>query len=63
MVYLANGEREKAVDQLERAIEKIDSYTVDPGFYNLMIIRTNVTADPILEQAEFVRLRARLRGN
>jgi hypothetical protein len=62
MVYLARGERAKAIEQLQAALVKIENYDIDEGFWNLMTIRMNVTADPVLEEPEFVELRERLRG-
>jgi TolB-like protein/Tfp pilus assembly protein PilF len=62
MVYLARGERAKALEQLQAALVKVENYEIDEGFWNLMNIRMNVTADPVLEEPEFVALRERLRG-
>jgi hypothetical protein len=62
MVYLALGERAKALEQLQVALVKIENHEIDEGFWNLMNIRMNSTADPVLEEPEFVELRKRLRG-
>jgi hypothetical protein len=63
MIYLARNEREKAIEQLQAALVKIENHEIDEGFWNLMNIRMNTTADPVLEEPEFVALRERLRGN
>jgi hypothetical protein len=48
---------------LQAAITKIQHYQSDEDFWNLMNLRMNVTADPLLEEPQFVDLRNRLRGN
>lgn len=63
MLYLVRGDRAGAAEQLEAAIAKIENYEIDEGFWNLMNVRMNVTADPVLEEPQFVGLRDRLRGN
>jgi TolB-like protein len=62
MIALAVGDRARAVEELEAAIIKIESHQIDEGFFNLMNVRMNPTADPVLEEPEFVALRDRLRG-
>jgi adenylate cyclase len=63
MMYLAFGDHSRAVEELEAAIAKIENHEIDEGYFNLMNIRMNVTADPVLEEPPFVELRDRLRGN
>ena len=63
MVYLSIGDRVQAVEQLEAAIAKIENYQIDEGLFNLMNVRMNISADPVLEEPQFVELRNRLRGN
>ena len=63
MAYLAVDENDRAVEQLETATNRIDNYEADQGFWNLMNIKMNITADPMLEKPEFVALRNRLRGD
>jgi adenylate cyclase len=63
MMYLALGDRARAVDELEAAIVKIENHRIDQGFFNLLNVRMNVTADPLLEEPEFVALREKLRGD
>jgi hypothetical protein len=63
MTALAVGDHARAVEELEAAIVKIANYEIDEGFFNLMNIRMNVTADPVLEDPQFVDLRDKLRGH
>jgi TolB-like protein len=63
MVYLALGDRARAIEQLEAAIVKIENHEIDQGFFNLMNVRMNVAGDPVLEEPPFVELRDKLRGN
>ena len=37
MAYLAIGDRGRALEWLDRAIEKIEHYEPDAGWYSLMI--------------------------
>jgi TolB-like protein/Flp pilus assembly protein TadD len=63
MAYLAIDAGDRAVEQLERAAEKINDNETDQGFWSLMNVKMNTTADPLLEEPEFVALRNRLRGD
>jgi Flp pilus assembly protein TadD len=63
MAYLAIGENEKALEQLELGVERARAKVLDPGFFQLMNLRMNVTNDPVLEQPEFVAVRAELTGD
>jgi TolB-like protein len=63
MIALAVGDRARAVEELEAAIVKIENYEIDEGFFNLMNLRMNVAADPVLEEPQFVDLRNKLRGH
>jgi TolB-like protein len=63
MLALALGDRARAATELEAAIAKIENHEIDEGYFNLMNVRMNVTADPLLEEPPFVGLRNRLRGN
>ena len=60
--YLAIGDEEQAYAWLERAVAKIESRQPDEGFFNLMIIKANVAANPVLEQPRFRALRERIGG-
>jgi hypothetical protein len=63
VIALALGDRARAIEQLEAAIAKIENHEIDEGYFNLMNVRMNVTADPVLEEPPFVELRKKLRGN
>ena len=63
MAYLAIGDEEKALEQLELGAERARDKVLDPGFFQLMNIRMNVTNDPVLEQPEFVAVRGELTGD
>lgn len=60
LAYLAVGEQERAYEWLNRAVTKIERNQPDEGFFNLMIIKANVQANPVLEQPRFAALRARI---
>jgi TolB-like protein/Flp pilus assembly protein TadD len=62
MLYLARGDRARVVAELEAAIVKIENHQIDEGFFNLLNVRMNVTADPLLEEPDLAALRERLRG-
>jgi len=58
--YLAIGDAERAFEWLTRAVEKIERHEPDEGFFNLMIIKANVGANPILDEPRFRALRDRI---
>jgi Flp pilus assembly protein TadD len=60
LAYLAIGDEDQAFVWLERAIAKIENREPDEGFFNLMIIKANVAANPVLEQPRFRALRERI---
>ena len=59
LVYAALGEREKAMEHLERAIEN-----PEPGndWLPLLIVKTNSRRIPMLDEPEFVEARNRLQS-
>ena len=61
--YLAMGDQQKALEQLREGTERARNKVLDPGFFQLMNIRMNATADPVLEQPEFAAVRAALSGD
>jgi TolB-like protein/Flp pilus assembly protein TadD len=63
MTYLGIGDKEKALEQLRIGAQLARDKVLDPGFFQLMNIRMNVAADPVLEQPEFVAVRAELTGD
>lgn len=58
--YLAIGDNDSAYDWLERAVAKIERHEPDEGFFNLMIIKANVGANPVLDEPAFAALRGRI---
>jgi TolB-like protein/DNA-binding winged helix-turn-helix (wHTH) protein len=62
LAYLAVGDFDAARVALETVIEKIAKQEPDAGHLTLRLIRTNIYSDAVLEQPEFVALRAQLRG-
>jgi hypothetical protein len=60
MAYLAVGERDKAIAQLQIAVDRAERREPDGGFLSLMIIKNNVIQNAILEEPQFRDLRARL---
>ena len=60
LAYLAIGDVESAYRWLERAVEKVERNEPDEGFFNLMIIKANVQANPVLEEPAFAELRAQI---
>ena len=63
MAYLAIGDQEKALEQLRIGAQRARDKVLDPGFFQLMNLRMNVTNDPVLEQPEFVAVRGELTGD
>ncbi|MGD2168487.1 MAG: hypothetical protein PVF63_10300, partial [Gammaproteobacteria bacterium] len=63
MVALAQGDRAAAIEQLEAALAKIANHEVDEGYFNLMNLRMNYMADPVLNEPVFADLRSRLHGD
>jgi len=63
LAFLAIGDESSAYEWLQRAVQKIENNEPDEGFFNLMIIKHNVQASPILERGRFVELRDRIGAN
>jgi tetratricopeptide (TPR) repeat protein len=61
--YLGIGDEEKALEQLRIGAQRARDKVLDPGFFQLMNLRMNVIDDPVLEQPEFVAVRAELTGD
>lgn len=62
MARLAAGDRSEALRLLDAAIDKAHNEQPDAGYLQLMVLKFNVPADPVLEQPEFVRRRNELEG-
>jgi len=58
--YLAIGDEERAFGTLEEAVAKIERHEPDEGFFNLMIIKANVGANPVLDEPRFRALRDKI---
>jgi hypothetical protein len=63
MANLAIGDRDRAIEEFETAIRKIERHEVVKGFFNLINLKMNPMADPLLEEPEFVALRKQIRGD
>jgi TolB-like protein/DNA-binding winged helix-turn-helix (wHTH) protein len=63
LAYLAIGAEQQALEALDRLIEKIENHEPDPAWFNSMLIKHNVSGDPLLEEARFKELRDRIRGS
>jgi tetratricopeptide (TPR) repeat protein len=63
IAYLGIGDEDKALEQLRIGVQRARDKVLDPGFFQLMNLRMNVTNDPVLEQPEFVAVRAELTGD
>lgn len=63
MVYLAQGDQERAAESLESAIAEAGHHQIDQGFWALMNLKMNATVDPVLEEPRFVALRDRIHGD
>jgi TolB-like protein/Tfp pilus assembly protein PilF len=61
--YLGIGDEERALEQLRIGAQRARDKVLDPGFFQLMNLRMNVIDDPVLEQPEFVAVRAELTGD
>ena len=62
LAYLAIGAQEQALEALDDLLKKIENHKPDPSWFNSMIIKHNVTGDPVLEEARFKERRQRIRG-
>jgi Flp pilus assembly protein TadD len=60
LMYLALGDSDEAHRWLETAVAKIERHEPDAGFLNLMTIKTNPHANPVLDEPRFRQLRDRI---
>jgi tetratricopeptide (TPR) repeat protein len=63
LAYLSIGAEQQALDALDDLLEKIENHEPDPGWFSSMIIKHNVSGDPVLEEARFKQRRERIRGS
>jgi Flp pilus assembly protein TadD len=61
--YLAMGDEEKALEQLELVAQKARNHETDQGFLNVMSLRMNHLDDPTLKKPEFVEVFGRICGD
>lgn len=62
MAYLAIGDADNALAELEKAAERAREFVPDQGFFSLMLIKHNVIGHPTLEEPRFRSVRAQLGG-
>jgi hypothetical protein len=60
LAYLGLGDSDQALRWLRVAVAKIENHEPDAGFLNLMSIKTNVHANPVLDEPRFRELRDRI---
>jgi hypothetical protein len=60
---LAIGAEEEALEWLDNLLRKIENHEPDAGWFSSMVIKHNVTGDPLLEEARFKERRDRIRGS
>jgi hypothetical protein len=58
--YLGLGDADRALHWLRVAVGKVENHEPDAGFLNLMTIKTNVHANPVLDETRFRELRNRI---
>ena len=63
LAYLAIGAEHQALAALDDLLEKIEKHEPDSAWFNSMIIKHNITGDPLLEEARFKERRERIRGS
>jgi TolB-like protein/Flp pilus assembly protein TadD len=63
IAYLAIGAEEEALEWLDNLLRKIENHEPDVGWFSSMVIKHNVTGDPVLEEARFKERRDRIRGS
>lgn len=63
IAYLAIGAEQQALEWLDNLLEKIENHEPDAGWFNLMVIKHNITADRVLDDPRFKERRERIRGS
>ena len=63
LANMAIGEYDEALKWLRKGADKAARHEIDTGMFNLMNLKMNVTADPVLERPEFVEVRGQLKGD
>jgi hypothetical protein len=60
---LAIGAEQQALEWLDNLLKKIANHEPDAGWWSSMLIKHNVTADPLLDDPRFAERRKRIRGS
>jgi pentatricopeptide repeat protein len=63
LAYLAIGDRARSLEHLDKAIEKIKRHEPDPGWFNIMMFKHNLTGDPTLDEPDFRQRRQQIAGS
>jgi TolB-like protein/Flp pilus assembly protein TadD len=63
LAYLAIGDQRRALEQLEQAAVKARNHEPDAGYLQLMNLRMNYLADPVVGAPPFAGVLARIRGD
>ena len=63
LAYLAIGAEQQALEWFDQLLEKIENHEPDTGWFNLLIIKHDLTGDPVLEEARFKERLDRIRGS
>jgi tetratricopeptide (TPR) repeat protein len=63
MVHFALGERDKALDDLDRLSKRAKRHQIDAGFINVMNLKLNFTEDPALREPRIQQALARITGD
>ena len=62
-VYLAIGDEAKALEWLAVVADEARRHEPDPGFFNAMDLKMNITNSPVLKQPKFVAVLDRVHGD
>jgi TolB-like protein len=63
LAYLAIGDENRAVEQLEAAAVKVRNHEPDAGYLSLMNLKMNFLADPLMATPRFAEVLARIVGD
>ncbi|HEX5046386.1 MAG TPA: hypothetical protein VFX89_04635, partial [Gammaproteobacteria bacterium] len=63
LAYLGIGDQRRALEQLELAAVKVRNHEPDTGYLQLMNLRMNFLADPLVGSPQFAEVLARIRGD
>jgi tetratricopeptide (TPR) repeat protein len=63
LAYLAIGDEQRALEQLEAATVKVRNHERDAGYLSLMNLKMNFLDDPLVTTPPFAEVLARIRGD